>query len=392
MLIGKFILSSEEEILRAEILWALKSTLSNYSFRSNEDTSAIFQQMFPDSKIASSYKMSETKAKYVVEHGIKPYVLKELLNDFNGQPFTFKFDETTTSQVKKQYDGYIQYYSPKFQKIVNHYCGSLFLGHCTAENLKDHFYEFGEMLKWDVNLLMHLGMDGPNVNLLFQKKLEADLSEKYNKTFLNVGTCSIHPVHTAFEKGLKKITFDFNKFAQDLHFFFKYSSCRREDFKLASLETDLEVQFMIRHVSSRWLSLKKVLIRILDQWNNLKEYFLKILPKQKNFAREIEKTERYQSIRASLSNKITCLNMAFVIYVADILEQFIIPFQSSEPLIHLLYKGVGELLYKLMSNFMKKSLIVNDENVCNTYKLFEHFFNFIFVFTDKVGSTRVREN
>lgn len=35
-----------------------------------------------------------------------------------------------------------------------------------------------------------------------------------------------------------------------------------------------------------------------------------------------------------------------------------------DPLIHLLYKGVGELLFNLMSNFVKKSVIVDDDEVC----------------------------
>ena len=50
--------------------------------------------------------MSETKTKYFVEFGIAPHIKQLLLTDLDGSPFTFKFDETTTSQVKKQYDAY----------------------------------------------------------------------------------------------------------------------------------------------------------------------------------------------------------------------------------------------------------------------------------------------
>ena len=54
-------------------------------------------------------------------------------------------------------------------------------------------------------------------------------------TFLQLGTCSLHPVHTAFSKGVKalfkcevtiseeekkKVNFDLDDFFQDLHFFF----------------------------------------------------------------------------------------------------------------------------------------------------------------------------
>ena len=52
---------------------------------------------------------------------------------FSEIPFTFKFDETTTSQIKKQYDGYIQYWYRKHGKVLSAYVGSLFLGHCDRQ-------------------------------------------------------------------------------------------------------------------------------------------------------------------------------------------------------------------------------------------------------------------
>ena len=70
------------------------------------------------------------KVKYAIQYGIAPYVKAELLKDIHGAPFTFKFDETTTSQVKKQHDGYIQYWSNSKNRIIpGAYCGSLFVSH-----------------------------------------------------------------------------------------------------------------------------------------------------------------------------------------------------------------------------------------------------------------------
>ena len=58
--------------------------------------------------------------------------------------YTLKFDETTTSQVKKQYDAYISYWSRLYNEVVNVYAGSLFLGHCPARELVHHFYEMAQ--------------------------------------------------------------------------------------------------------------------------------------------------------------------------------------------------------------------------------------------------------
>ena len=91
--------------------------------------------MFPDSKIAKNYRQSETKMNYVVQYGIAPHMLSSLKDDFQDMPFTFIFDKSTTTQVKKQYECYVQYWSKKKACITTAYCGSLFVGHCPADKV-----------------------------------------------------------------------------------------------------------------------------------------------------------------------------------------------------------------------------------------------------------------
>ena len=198
---------------------ALDYVSSHYSFASAKNDSDKFKMMFPDSKIAQTYHQSETKIKYVTQFGIAPYVKKLMLNDFNKPPFT-KFDETTTSRLKKQYDAYVQFWSNTTNQIVNRYCGSLFVGHYRSEQLLGHFDEFAKELDWDPSFLLHIGMDGPNVNLKFQKDLKKHCEETSGETFLDIDTCTLHEAHTSFKKGVKMLPIDIDQFAVDLHGFF----------------------------------------------------------------------------------------------------------------------------------------------------------------------------
>ena len=66
--------------------------------------------------------------------------------------------------MKKQYDGYASCFSDKLRIIVTY---SLFIGHFTADDLVDHFFEFVKDLGLDVNLLLALVIDDPNVNKSF---------------------------------------------------------------------------------------------------------------------------------------------------------------------------------------------------------------------------------
>ena len=77
--------------------------------------------MFPDSQIAKSFHQAETKTKYIIQFGVAPYIRKQVIEDFTGHPFTFKFDETARFTMKKQYDGYVQFWSLSKNIIVNRF-------------------------------------------------------------------------------------------------------------------------------------------------------------------------------------------------------------------------------------------------------------------------------
>lgn len=139
---GVISLTGEEKVLNGEILHALKCVDANWSFSAGNDEGKRFCLMFPDSEIAKSYKQGETKLKYTIQFGIAPYFKELLTRDLKKKVFIFKFDETTTQQVKKQYDGYVQYWSERHQCFNVSDCGTLFVDHCPAEKLLEHFLEF----------------------------------------------------------------------------------------------------------------------------------------------------------------------------------------------------------------------------------------------------------
>ena len=76
--------------------------------------------MFPDSNIAKQFNQQEIKVKYTIQFEIAHYVKEKLILDVSNKPFSFKFEETTTSQsqIKKQHDAYVTYLSYTNQVIV----------------------------------------------------------------------------------------------------------------------------------------------------------------------------------------------------------------------------------------------------------------------------------
>ena len=100
------LVSTEDQLLKAEIIGCMDIVNTNTPFSVVNDDNAKYQLMFPDSEIAKSYAQKADKIKYMMQFGIALVIRDIILDDLKGKPFSFLFDETTTSQIKKQYEGY----------------------------------------------------------------------------------------------------------------------------------------------------------------------------------------------------------------------------------------------------------------------------------------------
>ena len=83
---SKWRLTEKENILNSEILQVLHIAQYNLSFLSATDHAALFQQMFPDSSIAVSYKQSYTKVSYILKFGIADHLKKQLIYEVKSVP------------------------------------------------------------------------------------------------------------------------------------------------------------------------------------------------------------------------------------------------------------------------------------------------------------------
>ena len=132
-------LKHAELVSRTDIYHVLHVAYSNYSFASTEGESKRFKFMIPHCPIAQGYAQGDAKVKYNLQFGIFPDCKEQLTYDDKRRPFIFKFHESTNELIDKQYDGYVQYWSESGHKFPYRYCGSLFLGHCTSDDLVNHF-------------------------------------------------------------------------------------------------------------------------------------------------------------------------------------------------------------------------------------------------------------
>ena len=356
--------SLDDKVKQAEILFALKLAASNYSFQSYADITDILKSAFVDSEIAQHMTLGATKVSYLIVHGLAPHFREMFLSDCRAGTgyYTIHFDETTTRQIKKQMDMHIAYWSEKWKHIVTVYIDSVFLGHADADKVEQVILKFIEDHTLDAKKLLQCSMDGPNVNLCFQRKINIHLVEQGGDKLVDIGTCSLHPVHTAFTKGVEVLPFDIDQFANDIFAWFKLSAARREDYSEVQSEELLETagEFFLRPVSSRWLSMEPVCRRLIGQFPALKKYFITTLPKASN-SKIICGGDRYKRIKAALVDPSTLVYLNFIAFVASNLTPFLTLFQKSEPLVHVLYEKLSQLVRTLMLTFMKAEVVGSKE-------------------------------
>ena len=158
--------------------------------------------------------------------------------------------------------------------ILLRFCDLIFIGHCRGDQFVEHYNKFATSMGWDPFYLLYLGIDGSNVNLKFQKDLKTHFKESYDKEFLEIDTCTLHKVHTLFKKGVPQLPIDIDNFAVNLHGFFKLSSARHKYYSHLQDVTEVTARYVLHHSSVRWLTMKYVPVRKIEQWPNLKEYFI----------------------------------------------------------------------------------------------------------------------
>ena len=93
------------------------------------------------------------------------------------------------------------------------------------------------------------------------QKFEEDTGPK----LLDIDIWTLHKVHTSFKKRVTPFSTGINQFAVDLHSFFKLSSAHREDYSSMEELTDITSNYLLSHSSVRSLTLKNVLVRIIEQ-------------------------------------------------------------------------------------------------------------------------------
>ena len=144
--------------------------------------------------------MSHTKVSYVIGHGLGPYFLQKTVDDILNTPityFTLHFDETT-SQIKKQFDILVRFYSDNHNELRVRFLKAVGFGHAYAESVANELCETLQKFSLPLKYLLSLSSDGPNVNKAIKTIINSKLKANYQRELVNTRPCQLHVVHNSF--------------------------------------------------------------------------------------------------------------------------------------------------------------------------------------------------
>ncbi|KAJ8333481.1 hypothetical protein SKAU_G00414890 [Synaphobranchus kaupii] len=326
--------ATKNEVIKAEILWALKIMNSHYSFKSTEDTSRLFTAMFPDSQIAARFACGESKCAYVCTFGLAPYFKRLLLAEVSQQTaYVVLFDESLNHHLQsKQIDLHVRLWDGA--EVKTKYVGSEFLGHSTAVDIVEKMSKV--LSEMGVKNLIQLSMDGPHVNWKAFDLTQKEMQKQVDKSLLNIGSCGLHIVHNAFRDGCKSTNWDIEHTLSSLYWLFHNCPARHEDFVTATGCSTV----MLKFCGHRWIENVSVSDRALKLWPYVTTYVEMVrkgdLPDPK--------VKSFEAVKNSSKDPLFIPKVMIFNSIAREIAPFLTLYQTDKPMLPFL----GEDMFQLM--------------------------------------------
>jgi len=337
---------SNDQVTKAEILWALKCVMSHYSLNSCRDIKQIMNLMFPDSVIARKITLGSTKLSYVITHGLATYFHSDLTKTLNScSEYVVCFDEALNKVAQRgQMDIVVRFWDNKTQLVTARYFTSAFMGHATAGDILEAFQ--ASVVELPKGRLVQVSMDGPAVNWKFLESLDTHLrSDPSARVLLELGSCGLHIIHGSLQTGHKASGWDVNAYLRAMYSLFKDSPARRADYTRVTGSTKFPKKFC----TVRWVENASVASRALEVLDNVKKYVSQ--------AKNLPKTTTCTNVKAMCSDPLAMAKISFFASVAALLEPFLKRYQSAAPMVSFLYDDLSNILRSLVSRFVKRTVV-----------------------------------
>ena len=329
----------------AEILWAIRTSLTHSSLRSCDGISKLFSRMFSDSNIAKSFSLARTKCGYFINFGVAPYLKDQLLSIIDTSTFfVVSYDESMNRIFQEeQMDIGLRYFNDDTGLVETKSFDSAFLKCPNSENFHEKFLQSLSDLK--LEKLLQISMDGPNVNWDVLKRHSQYREEKELAQLVIIGSCSLHIVSHKVLHAVWKL--------------FGESPARRDVY---IKETGSEV-FSLHFCKTRWVEDEIVASRAIQISPDISKVIRHWLSLAKS---KRPQNKSFNVLIKHHTDPLMLIKLHFFKFIASILSPFLHHFQTPKSMILFLSTELDATLRQVMSLFLRQQVI---EEATTPYKL-----------------------
>jgi len=205
---------------------------------------------------------------------------------------------------------------------------------CNQATAENTFGKLDEKMKlYDIQWSRCIAFSSDNASVMLGRNnsIYTRIAES-NQDVYPVG-CACHLAHLCAKKAANQLSVDVEELVIDLYYHFDKSSKRKEILKGYQEFCNVETRKILKHSSTRWLSLMKCLDRILRQYDALKSYFLSSASEEKSTDKN-KKKSMVAILVEKLNDPITKVYMLFLHSVLPVFDSFTALLESEEPMIH----------------------------------------------------------
>jgi hypothetical protein len=349
---------AKHKVMNAELLFTNYLVEHNIAISAADHAGPLVKKMFPDSKIAKSFKCARTKATALINHeGAKTSArIAELVRN---DVFSLSTDGSNDNKDKFYPVVLTHVEEGKIKQsllsipTVNEISST---GENIFKTLDSEIKKHN--LKWE-NCLAFGSDNAPVMSGTNKGTLGYILGENPNVYFAG---CSIHLLHIAAKNANNTLPVSVEDALLDIYYYLKHSAKRLSELHELQELCGTERLKVLKHVPTRWLSLGKCIDRLLVLREPLKRYFN---AEAKKVSGKSPAT-RPQRAAAFLNSYVSTCYCHFLNFVLPIFDKYNTALQADKPMIHMIRNMLLELLRSILTKFLTPAAfkpVLTDINV-----------------------------
>lgn len=353
----------QQQVQKAEAVFIQFVAEHNLTFRTGDHFTKLVKSMFPDSEIAKRFQCSRTKTSVLTRFGNGKFCQDQLVNTLisTDMPvfFSLLIDESNDRGVEaKDLAILVRFFDPVIMKAVTRFLDLPTANNGTAAAIFEKVHDCLESKGISYDRMICFNSDTCNTMKGQRNGVVRHLRDQ-QPALIDLG-CICHLENLALKAAMKTLPVSIDSLLVDINTHFYLSVKRKEELKGFCEFVNITYKKILSHVETRWLSLLKVISRILELWPAIVSYF--------HSHPEREKRGRVSTIAKLLSEE-TKLYLLFLNSILPTINSFNVAFQATNySTIYLLHPEMKKLTKRLLRCFVKLDVIQTNDITQTEYQ------------------------